>query len=146
MTTQLKEMKGEEFVRKILDGERDFSGIKLEEGFDLSGYEGFEELQRYLKSQPLEKEPIIIHGSILRYVKARNLYLPYVRGNKVSLYGADLGEAILWGADLRGADLRGVINLGQAFNLPYAIFGETIVTTREKEIIEKEFKKLFVIE
>jgi hypothetical protein len=35
MSDKLKYMKGEEFLRWLLSGERDFSGIELEEGFDL---------------------------------------------------------------------------------------------------------------
>ena len=50
---QLKYMTGEEFVRKLLNGERDFLGIKLEEYFDLSGCESFNDLNKYLKKQEL---------------------------------------------------------------------------------------------
>jgi len=49
MTTQLIFVKGKEFIKKILSGERDFSGIELEEGFDLCGDDSFDELQEYLK-------------------------------------------------------------------------------------------------
>ena len=40
-----------EFVEKLLNGERDFLGIKLEEYFDLSGCESFNDLNKYLKKQ-----------------------------------------------------------------------------------------------
>ena len=33
MATQLVFVKGKEFIKKVLSGERDFSGIELEEGF-----------------------------------------------------------------------------------------------------------------
>lgn len=103
MATKLKQMKGKEFIRKILAGERDFSRIKLEKEFDLSGHKDFKELQHYLRSQDLSKTPIHIEFSDLSFVKARELHLPYVRG-----MGADLNEADLWIADLHEADLKGV--------------------------------------
>ena len=56
MAIQLKYMEGKEFVRQALSGERDFSKTRLEEGFDLSGYESFDELQKYLKNQNLKEE------------------------------------------------------------------------------------------
>jgi uncharacterized protein YjbI with pentapeptide repeats len=108
MPTQLKKMKGEEFVEKILPPfeERDFSKIKLEEGFDLSGYEGFDELRNYLRRQNLFDEPIIINGSDFRRVRAVGIYLPFVRGEGAYLSGANLREAYLSGANLSGANLR----------------------------------------
>jgi len=42
MEIKLKSMDGKDFVKKILEGERDFSRIKLENGFNL---EGFKDLQ-----------------------------------------------------------------------------------------------------
>jgi len=112
-------MKGEEFIKKVLAGERDFSRIKLEEDFDLSGHEGFAELLEYLhlKYSPTMiilcgLSPIILNDSELKGIKAERLYLPYVCGKRVNLQGADLegaylGEANLVGANLREAYLQG---------------------------------------
>ena len=63
MPAQLTQVSGKEFVGKILQGERDFSGISLEPQFDLGHYEGFEEMQAYLKKQDLRKNPVIIDNS-----------------------------------------------------------------------------------
>ncbi len=111
MATQLIQMKGEEFVKKVLDGERDFSGIELEEGFRLSDYDGFKKMQEYLKSQDLKRSPVNIIGSSFKYLKAIGLYLPFLNGGRADLERADLGganleEAYLGRADLRRADLR----------------------------------------
>ncbi|MEM4318499.1 MAG: pentapeptide repeat-containing protein [Candidatus Pacearchaeota archaeon] len=193
MVTQLIPMKGDELVKKILAGERDFSRIELEEGFNLADHESFEELQKYLTNANLDLDPIIMDNSKLRGVVARNLYLPFFRGKEANLWGADLlgadlsgadlwraclsgadlsgaylwraclsgadlsgaylWRADLWGADLWGADLssaylKNVKNLGKAVNLGHAIFYHTIVTEREKEIIERALKKkqLFIVE
>ncbi len=102
MAAELKQMTGEKFVRKVLDGERNFSGIELEEGFDLSRYKGFKKLQNYLKQQNLKENPVNIAHSQFRHVKAADLYLPFVKGEE-----ADLREAYFVGADFEGAYLRG---------------------------------------
>ena len=128
-------MNGPNFVNKLLGGERDFSKIQLPKGYDLAGYEGFSDLQRYLKEQDLRRNPVIIGDSSLVRLQAPGLYLPYVQGR-----GADLG-----GADLWGADLRGVGDLKTTLNLCDAIFRNTIVTEAEKQKIEAILKerKLF---
>ena len=163
MAIQLKYMEGKEFVRQALSGERDFSKTRLEEGFDLSGYESFDELQKYLKNQNLKENPFAIDYSQLKGVKAIGIYLPYVRGwvadlkgahlRGADLGGADLGRADLWGADLKGAhlwgaDLKAVKNLKNVLNLEEAIFCETRVSEKEKAIIENALKKRprFIVE
>ena len=158
-------MNGPNFVNKLLGGERDFSKIQLPKGYDLAGYEGFSDLQRYLKEQDLRRNPVIIGDSSLVRLQAPGLYLPYVQGRGADLGGADLrraglrgadlggadlggaglGGADLWGADLWGADLRGVGDLKTTLNLCDAIFRNTIVTEAEKQKIEAILKerKLF---
>jgi len=100
------QMNGPNFVNKLLGGERDFSKIQLPKGYDLAGYEGFSDLQRYLKEQDLRRNPVIIGDSSLVRLQAPGLYLPYVQGRGADLGGADLRRADLRGADLWGADLR----------------------------------------
>lgn len=106
MAKQLVAVEGAEFVQKILSGERDFSGIDLEEGFDLCGYSGFDELQEYLQKADLEKIPINIEGSKLRHLDADGLYLPFVQANGANLKHAALMGANLEGAGFEKADLR----------------------------------------
>src|SRR3989344_5014610 len=160
MVTRLKDMGGREFISKILAGEKDFSGIRIEKGFDLHGYEIFEEMKRYLCGERLHINPIIIRDSEFRYIKAAGLYLPYTQGVGANFEGANLGGADFWGADLGGADFWGAdfkgTNLGRAdlgranlvnvrnlegsVNLGRAFFFKTRVKAREKEIIEEALK------
>jgi uncharacterized protein YjbI with pentapeptide repeats len=105
MTATLKQLTGNEFITKILSGERDFSGVKLEKGFDFNAHDGFDEMQNHLSGQPLQDSPVIINGSDFSYVKARGLYLPFSMGGGANLYEADLRGANLYEADLRGANL-----------------------------------------
>jgi len=100
MATQLKEMKGEEFIKKILDGERDFSRVRLEGNFNFSAHEGFGEMQNYLKEQDLCSNPIDITSSEFINITAIGLHLPYVRGKKANLDRANLREAYLRAANL----------------------------------------------
>ncbi len=113
MATQLIFVKGKEFIKKILSGERDFSGIELEEGFDLCGDDSFDELQEYLKKCDFKENPINIEGSKLRRLDADGLYLPFVQAKGVNLkhaalMGANLESAQLEMSDLRYARLSGV--------------------------------------
>ena len=112
--TALKQMGGEEFIKKILAGERDFSEIELELQFDLSGNESFDALQEYLKTQDLKTNPLDISHSYLAQIKARNLYFPYVKAKRTYLGRADLRGANLWKANLGGANLWKA-NLGGAY-------------------------------
>jgi len=125
MVTRLKDMGGREFISKILAGEKDFSGIRIEKGFDLHGYEIFEEMKRYLCGERLHINPIIIRDSEFRYIKAAGLYLPYTQGV---------------GANFEGANLVNVRNLEGSVNLGRAFFFKTRVRAREKEIIEEALK------
>lgn len=116
MVIKLKRMTGEEFIRKILEGERRFLKINLEDGFDLSGHEAFLELQEYLKQQDLEENPIKIFESDFRRITATGLYLPSVKATDTNFeeanfrgadfYRADLCRVNLKHGDLSEADLR----------------------------------------
>lgn len=108
MAIERMAMKGEELINKILAGERNFSGIGLECGFNLIRYEGFTEMQNYLKRQDLYKNPIDITGSSLQNICATGLYVPYLAGVGADLRNADLSKAYLIHADLEGADLRNI--------------------------------------
>src|SRR3989344_4183103 len=119
MKDVVKYMKGKDFVKKILEGERDFSSIKLEDSFNLSGFKGFEDLQRYLKKADLRHYPIILDYAKLISIQASGLYLPYVNGVCINLEEADLERAKLWEAKLVGANLSGAILMGA--NLEEAI-------------------------
>jgi uncharacterized protein YjbI with pentapeptide repeats len=101
MEKKLTFMKGEEFVRKILSGERNFSDINLEQDFDLCGDEKFEEMQKYLKNTDLEENPVIVENSVFRRLDADELYLPFLRADNASFK-----HAALMGADLKGSQFE----------------------------------------
>ena len=94
-------MKGKEFVKKILKGERDFSRIELETGFDLVGYEGFAEMQRIIRNErefdpaAHQQSSLILDSSKLVNLKADGIYLPNARGDKADFRGSSFKKACL---------------------------------------------------
>lgn len=89
----LKYMGGREFVRRLLSGERDFSRIRLEEGFNFDDPNFTHNLSTYLLNRDLSKDKIILHGSELRYVKLNNYNLAYTCGEGVDFTGANLADS-----------------------------------------------------
>ena len=174
MTEKKLYMRGEEFILKIRSGERNFSGLELEERFDLSGHEGFAEMQTYLTTNAvdLKRNPVTLNCSRWRYLKAKNVFLPFLQGREASLFGADLegarlegarfvgadlGGAYLVGARLEGADLVGAdlgganlmgADLERAHGLENAIYNNTRVTRDQEALIEAKLTKrnLFIVE
>jgi len=106
MAKKLTFMKGEEFVQKILSGERDFSNIELEQDFNLCGYEGFDELQSYLKDADLEEKPLIVENSKFRQLDADGIYLPFLKANNASFKHAAFMEANLKGSQFENTNFR----------------------------------------
>jgi uncharacterized protein YjbI with pentapeptide repeats len=107
-------IKGDDFVRKLLAGERDFSRIKLEERFDLCGHDSFDALQKHLKSCDLKANPVNLDGAHLRGLDADGIHLPFLCAKgacfkHASLMGVNFECAQLEGADLRYARLSGSI-------------------------------------
>ena len=168
MEIKLKSMDGKDFVKKILEGERDFSRIKLENGFNL---EGFKDLQIYLHKADLQYYPIILDYAELINIQARRLELPFVSGKRINLFGANLCGADLYRANLyranlekanlekanleranleranlrevilKGANLRGVKNLEKTINLDKVNPYRAKVTEKEITIIDNYSKR-----
>ncbi len=101
MASKLTPMEGEEFIKKILEGERDFRKIKLEEGFRLSEHPYFKILYKYLLKEAgistqginrLKENPINISGSEFKYLFAKGLYLPYAEGSNADFSYANLSD------------------------------------------------------
>ncbi len=110
---KLTEMSGDlialpvdELIKKIFDGERDFSYTRLIPGSDISTHPDFLALQDYLQKQfahtPLESDRLNFSYAELRYARMRGVHMPYMQ-----VYHADLGNAVFDEAILdRGRFLR----------------------------------------
>ena len=119
MTNVLTEISAAEMVKRLLDGERDFASTRIaSDKGDFSKTEGFEALNRYLPTQDLRENPIIITGADWKGVKAAGLFLNAVKAAGINLEGADLRNADVSGttfvgcrlmeADFTDAIMRGV--------------------------------------
>ena len=86
-------MSGTEFVRQILNGEKDFQSISLEEDFDLSGHESFKELEDYLIRANLEESPLLMNNSEFIGIKAKGIYLPNTHGLHTNFRNSDFEMA-----------------------------------------------------
>jgi uncharacterized protein YjbI with pentapeptide repeats len=98
MTETLISITGRELIRRILDGERDFSRTRLTPSTSLHKEEAFQEMNAYLQRQDLRTAPIIAEGADWRGLCAPGLFLQSAR-----LAGADLSGANLSASDLRRA-------------------------------------------
>ncbi len=107
MKMGLSKMSGDELVRRIFDGERDFSGIELEEGFDAEFYSG---LKEYLSQNIRKDNKLILLRSGISYAKLKGLYLPYTVAT-----GADLSHSVLSGSHLNYSNFSGAILASAGF-------------------------------
>ncbi|MBI4116200.1 pentapeptide repeat-containing protein [Candidatus Pacearchaeota archaeon] len=110
MTRKKTRISGEEFVGKILNGERDFSNIYLEKNFDLNGNDAFTELQEYLRS-PGYNSDLELRGATLIGLKANGIYLPYLNAPFAKIYHSQFS-----GAHLPKTNLCGSVLTGSNFN------------------------------
>jgi len=99
-------MSGEEFVKKLLGGEREFTHIRLEPYFNLSGNDAFDNLQDYLGSTNLEEAPVILNQAELRGLDADGLYLPYLKANDASFKHGSMMETDLRYSQFKNTDFR----------------------------------------
>jgi uncharacterized protein YjbI with pentapeptide repeats len=105
---RLIQMKGNEFVRKILSGERDFTRIIIDgrgvkgSAKPLTGPEEFEAMQEYLKSANLKAEPLNLGSAQLHYVNIDGIYMPYTVARGIVI----TGFSSIRGVNLEGANLK----------------------------------------
>lgn len=109
----LRYMYGKEFIRRLLSGERDFSKIRLEEGFNFDTSSFTHNLREYLLSQDFSKYPISLCGSDLSHIKLYNYNFAFTQGKGADFTGASLiasnfQEAHLEESSFLEADLRDV--------------------------------------
>ncbi len=119
MPIQLTPLRGEEFIKKVLHGDRYFTAVRLEEGFDFTRAEDYSTLRRYLEKNSHRK--LDVTDSEFRYIRAPDLMLART-------------------------DLRDVRGLEYCYNVESAGFDETIISPRELDILRRLLeKKRFVV-
>lgn len=88
---ELTKISGPEFVERILKGERDFSGMNLD-NFDAKKYS---ELRKYLPQNIKRASPLIFIRSSLSNVNFSGLYLPYTIAVDADFSYANLSGSLL---------------------------------------------------
>ena len=102
-----------DLVKKLMDGERDFSSTRMPSGkSSLQDQEGYSELNEYLRGQDLRSDPVSAEGSDWRGLRARGFALQAgklagINLSNADLRGADFRRGEFTNADLHEADLAG---------------------------------------
>lgn len=116
MAEHLKQMKGDEFVAKLLAGERDFRRIKLEEGYKGPVGDGYSKLNTYfhentndfienpLKLFNADFSHVFFGGFNFSHAKAREVKFEKSEFLYCRFKSADLQSANFYGARLVKAD------------------------------------------
>jgi len=114
-------LKGEDFIKKLFEGERDFSGIELETGFSLSKNYITQQWYRFMFDQNFEESPLDLSNSRFSFVSFRyfgpiGLNFSYSNCENtlfvesdlrhINFRNADLNGASFWNADLSYVDFR----------------------------------------
>jgi len=108
----LKNMSGDEFVAKLLAGERDFRKIKLEHGYRLS-IPAVSPTQKYYydvtggNSDQIKEYSLDVSGSDLSGLKVTSLFWPYITAVETDFKFATLNAAQFYFGDLRKANFFG---------------------------------------
>ncbi len=118
MVATLTEIAPKDFVKRLMDGERDFASTRLSGALDdEAAYAG---LIAYLRERDLRAETLTAAGSDWSGLSARGLYFPFSKLAGINLSGADLRGADFrrgdfTGANLEGANLSGATVIGCRF-------------------------------
>jgi hypothetical protein len=130
MTQTYTNMFGPEFIKKVMDGNREFTRIKLPLGTKLSEDPSYPEFIEYLQRKDsesrsiFESRPIYLEGASLVGLVAKGLNLPYLVADGADFSGANLEGATLDHGDFHNAnfskaDLRLLKATEACFNNAY---------------------------
>ena len=107
MEKNLVQMTGDEFVKKVLAGERDFSRIVMPEGTDLMRSPDYKRMNSFFvyNHASLKGHPINLNESELRGIKAEGLRMPHLLARNARFTNSDFYGAAFHDGDFSGTDL-----------------------------------------
>ena len=115
MAETLTAVSRKDLVKRLMDGERDFSSTRLSgDETALVEAEGYSDLIKYLKEQDLRTEPVTAENSDWSGLKAPGLFMQFIKAAGINLSGADLRGADFRRGDFKEADFHEA-NLTGAF-------------------------------
>ena len=110
-----KQLSGEEFIERLLSGERDFSKTSIRAGTHLDRIDGYAEMLTYLRNEALLPNilyPFDLSNSLWHYITAPELFLPFInatsfRAPESNLQGINFAYSNLNFARFKGTYLAG---------------------------------------
>lgn len=102
---ELKKVSGREFIDDILRGKREFIGIQMTPGYDVSSHPNYKSFVIYLKKQDFSKKPIDISLSNFTGFQAIGLNLQFLKAVDTDLSGANFQDSNLNNANFKRAFL-----------------------------------------
>lgn len=122
-------MKGEKFIQRILNHERDFRGISLAPLFDFNGdYNLAKEFVKYLRQyrHTFAEAPLMLDDAEMKGVRMRNIEIPYLEATNLNLSecwlrnvkfpNANMDMAHLWGSKLELCNFESSSQVGANYN------------------------------
>ena len=97
-------LSGEEFVKKLYEGEKTLQNIELPSGTNLLLVEGFNELREKIKNQGVSQDSVNLSEGSYQGIVAPEFLMPYVIA-----YDADFSGAVMPKSDFRGGQFGGAI-------------------------------------
>ena len=102
----LRPISGNHFVYQLLHGHRNFSGIALEESFNLDAHPQSQDIKRYCRSSFIGGSSLILDYSTLHGFQASRLWLPWASAIGTDFTGAHIVHSNLKGLCSPGAILN----------------------------------------
>ncbi len=103
----------DEFIKKVLEGEKDFSRLIMENldnsRIYLSMYDGFRDMNKYLSACENQGiQPLIINNAVFCKVDAEGICLPGAEAEGIEIEFSKFSSANLRGANLKNSKIVGV--------------------------------------
>ena len=111
MARKLIRMCGEEFIQKMVNGERNFSRVELPKGTDLTKLTEYNNMNDLLKKRSLKeykRDAIILEYTSLVGLIAHNIWLPSADFSHADLSNSDFSSSFLRRANFAYANVSGV--------------------------------------
>jgi uncharacterized protein YjbI with pentapeptide repeats len=97
------QISGNDFIKKIIDGEKDFKKVSLPKGYSLEEHEGYSEAVEYMKGAGTETEPYDFSEAKFDGVIASGIHIPHMKAQKSIFTGCGFKESVFERVDLTDA-------------------------------------------
>ena len=96
-------LSGDEFIRKIMEGERDFSHIKFEDNYKIDKSDAYYDLRNYLNTVGISQDPVIMNNSECVGVSFKYMNLSNLVSQNTDFKGSDFQKSNLSDSVLTGS-------------------------------------------